>query len=95
MALLFLSSFSQPALQGAASEGGEVDTGKAVFTGQDEGFGQLVAGDHLAFPLRPVQKFPGPAGGGGVVQVEDADDGAIPDSHVIADGKIHTHTTRK
>ena len=33
--------------------------GKAVFRRQDEGLGQIVAGDDLTLPLRPVQKLPG------------------------------------
>ena len=67
----------------------QVELVEAVFVGEDEGFGQAVAGDDLALLLCVVQKFPGPGGGGGVVQVEDADDAAVPDRPVVADGEVH------
>ena len=60
--------------------------GKAVFRRQDEGLGQIIAGDDLTLPLRPVQKLPGALGGGGVVKIKNADDAPVPDGHVIADG---------
>ena len=62
---------------------------EAVFAGEDEGLGQLVAGIHLALLLCGVEKFSGPQGCGGVVHVEDADDALIPDRHILADVEIH------
>ena len=67
-------------------EGGQVDALHAVLRRQDEGFGQVIAGHHGALLLRPVKKCHGPLGGGGVVHVENADDGPVPHRHVIADG---------
>ena len=69
-----------------------MDPVEAVFRSQDKGLGQIIAGHHFALLLRRIQKFPGPFGGGGVVQVEDANDGSVPDCHIIADGKIHGYT---
>ena len=79
--LLFQSLF-----QCGRGQGGEADTAEAVFAGEDEGFGQIVAGDNLTLLFRPLQKFPGPLGGGGIVQIENANNGPIPDRHIIADG---------
>ena len=63
-----------------------MDPVEAIFRSQNEGFRQIVTGHHLAVLFRLVQKFPGPFGGGGVVQVKYADNGRIPHRHVIADG---------
>ena len=60
--------------------------GKAVFRRQDEGLGQIVAGDDLALPLRPAEELPGALGGGSVVQIKNADDAPVPDGKVVADG---------
>ena len=62
---------------------------ETVLAGENEGFGQIVTGDHLTFLLRLVQKFPGTLGGGGVVQIEDTNDALLPDSHIVAYRKIH------
>ena len=61
-------------------------SGESVFAGQHKGFGQIVAGHHLALLLAFLQKFPGSFGGRGVVQVENADDAPVPYRHIIADG---------
>lgn len=82
--LLIQSSF-----QSGCAQGGQMHLGQAVFHGEHEGFGQLITGHHLALLLRLTQKFPGPPGGGGVVQIKDADDGFVTDSHIIADGEKH------
>ena len=76
----------QSFLQRCGIECRQMHPGKAVFRRQDEGLGQIVAGDDLTLPLRPVQKLPGALGGGGVVQIKNADDAPVPDSHVVADG---------
>ena len=84
MHFLFQSFF-----QRLAGKGGQMNPGEAVFRGKDKALGQIVAGDYLALLLRPVQKFPGPFGGGGIVQVEDADHRPVPHRHIISDGQIH------
>ena len=63
-----------------------MDPGHAIFRRQDKGFRQIVAGDDLAVFFRPVQKFLCPFGGGGVVHVENTDDGLVPHGHVVSDG---------
>ena len=62
---------------------------KAVLTGEHEGFWQIVTGNHLALLFRLVQKFPGAFGGGGIVQIKDANDALLPNSHIVAYRKIH------
>ena len=57
----------QALFQGGGVEACQVDAVEAVFPGQYEGLGQLVAGNHFSRRLRPGQKFPGPGGGAGVV----------------------------
>ena len=64
---------------------------EAVFRCEDKGLWQIVAGDDLTFLFRPVQKFPGTLGSGGVVQVKNSDNGPIPHRHIIADGQIHNN----
>ena len=59
---------------------------QAVFGGEDEAFGQVVTGDDLAVLFCFLQKSLGALGIGGVVQVENADDGLVPDSKVVANG---------
>lgn len=59
---------------------------QAVFGGEDEAFGQVVTGDDLAVLFCFFQKSLGALGIGGVVQVENADDGLVPDSKVVAYG---------
>ena len=56
---------SKAFFQGLGGQAGLVDPGHAVLHGQDIAFGQVVPGDHLAFLLRPLQKFPAPGGDGG------------------------------
>jgi len=74
----------QSFFQSGTGEGRQVHPAEAVFRGQHEGLGQIVAGHNLALLLRRFQKLPGPPGGGGVVQIENADDGFIPDGHIVA-----------
>lgn len=85
-ALLAGAFLFQPFFQCGRRQLREPDPGKAVLRGEDEGLGQLVAGDHLSVFLRPAEKLPGPLGGGGVVQVENAHDAPVPDGKVPADG---------
>ena len=59
---------------------------EAIFHSQHIGFGQIVTGDNIAILFRPFQKFPGALGGGGVVHIKNADDGAVPHRHIITDG---------
>ena len=40
----------------------------------------------LTLPLRPAEELPGALGGGGVVQIKNADDAPVPDGKVVADG---------
>ena len=87
-----LVSLFQAFFQCGAVQGGQVDSGKAVFAGKHKGFRQIVTGNDLAFLFRCLQKFPGSFGCGGVVQIKDAYDGFLPDSHIIADGQIHNQT---
>ena len=77
--------------QCGCAERGQKDPFHAIFCRQYEGFWQIVAGNHLSLLFRPVQKFPGALGGGGVVQVEDADDALLPDGHVTADVQVHNN----
>ena len=81
---LFL--FAQTFFQGIGVQRRQVDLGEAVFGGEDEAFGQVIAGDHLAVFFSQLQKVLGALGIGGVVQVKDAQDAFVPDGEVIADG---------
>jgi len=76
----------QPLFQCGAVQGCQMDPVEAVFRGQHKGFGQVIAGHHFALLFCRLQKFPGPLGSGGVVQVKNTDDAPIPDCHIIADG---------
>ena len=60
------------------------DTGETVFGCEHEGLGQIITGNHFAVPFRLLQKFPGPFGGGGIVQIKDPNDGPVPDCHIVA-----------
>ena len=71
--------------QGGGGEGREIDPDHAVFLGQHEGFGQIVTGNHHTLLLRFLQKGPGALGGGGVVQIKNAQNRFLPHRHVIAD----------
>ena len=64
---------------------------EAVLGGQDEAFGQIIAGHHLALALGLFQKFSRPLRGRGVVHVENADDVPVPDSHIVANIQIHAN----
>ena len=75
--------------QCGGTEGCQVYPVHAVFGGEDEGFWQVVAGNHLAVLFAFLQKFPGPPGGGGIVQIKDADDGPVPYRHVITNIQVH------
>ena len=88
-ALLF--PLFQSFFQGRGCQGRQMHPAETVFAGEHEGLGQIVTGNHLALLFRLLQKFPGAAGGRGVVQVENADDALLPDCHIIADGKIHEY----
>ena len=60
--------------------------GHAILRREHKGFGQIVTGHHLAQGLGVVQKIPGAPGGGGIVQVKNAHNAAVPDRHIVADG---------
>ena len=76
-------------LQDCGVELDQVDPVQAVFGAQNKGFRQIVGGGHhLAVLLGPGQKFPGALFIGAVVQIKNADDGAVPDRHIVADGNI-------
>ena len=62
-----------------------MDTAEAVFRGEDEGLGQIVTGDDLAFFLRFFQEIPGAQRGTGVVHIENADDGRLSDRQIATD----------
>ena len=62
---------------------------ETVLAGENEGLWQIVTGDHLALLFALFQKLPGTLGGGGVVQIEDANNALLPDSHIVAYRKIH------
>ena len=79
----------QSLFQGRRAQGGQVHPLEAVFRGDDEAFGQVITGHHLALGFRLVQEFPGPPGSGGVVHVEDADDVFASDGHIIANVQVH------
>ena len=82
----------QSLFQSGAAEGRQVYPAETVFRGQHKSLGQIIAGHHFALLLRRFQKFPGPFGGGGVVQIKNANDAFVPDSHIVADGQIHNYT---
>ena len=84
MAVFF--SLFQSFFQCGGVEGGQVHTLHAVLGCEDEGFGQVITGHHGALLLGPVEKCHGPLGGGGVVHVENADDGLVPHRHIMSDG---------
>ena len=77
---------SPPFFQGVGGKGGQVDFLEAVFGCQNKAFGQVIAGDDLSLFFRLAEKLPGALGGGGVVHVENADDGGVPHRHVAAYG---------
>ena len=59
--------------------------GKAVFRRQHKGFGQVITGNDHTFLFRVIEKFHSLFGIGGVVQIENTDDGRISDRHIFAD----------
>jgi hypothetical protein len=75
-------SLFQSLFQGGGIILRQIDPGDAVFGGEDEGLRQVVTGDDLALLFSSVQKLHGAFGGGGIVQVEDADDRLVPDCQV-------------
>ena len=77
-------------LQSGGVELAEVDPVHAVFAGQEEGLGQVLGhGDDLAVLLRLGEKLSGVFGIGGIIQIENTDDGTVPNGHVRTDGDVH------
>ena len=89
---LWILFLFQSFFQGGAVERCQMHPVETVFRCQHKRLGQIVTGHHFAFLFRGIQKFPGALGGGGVVQVKNADDTFVPDCHIIADGQIHNYT---
>ena len=84
LCFLFQSFF-----QGCGAQGGQMYPLEAVFCRQHKGFWQIVTGNDLTFLLRPIQKFPGALGGGGIVHIKNTDDGRVPHRHIVADVQVH------